>query len=164
MRIDKLLKYARLTRTMANEFSKDDSTKVGAIALNPKSYSILSTGYNGFPRGMDETIRARWERPIKYQYVEHAERNLIYNAAADGISLEGATIIVTLPPCVDCARGIIQTQMKRVVTWRPEKGSAVWERWQASAGMSAAFFEEVGVEVVYLDDVVPQWHLGMLEV
>ena len=153
MRADKILKYARLAKFMADEFSKDSSTKVGALALDPQSYRILATGYNGFPHGIDESIPERWERPIKYEYVEHAERNVIYNAAAEGIALKGAALIVTALPCTNCARGVIQTRMSRVITWRPDEQSEFWQRWKDSFNLSLSMFKEAGVEVVFLDDI-----------
>jgi len=57
--------------------SKDESTQVGAVIVG-KGHEILSTGYNSFPRGLDDSRPERQERPHKYPYFEHAERNAIY--------------------------------------------------------------------------------------
>lgn len=98
--------------------SKDPSTKCGAVIVG-RDKQIVSTGFNGFPRGIDEDDPSRWERPVKYQFVEHAERNAIYNAARTGVSLAGCTVYLvglgppTLP-CVECAKAIIQSGIKRV--------------------------------------------------
>jgi len=64
--------------------SNDPNTKVGAI-ITTKNNEIISTGYNGFPRGFNNTDD-RWLRENKYNYVEHAEKNAIYNAARIGVS------------------------------------------------------------------------------
>ena len=64
---------------VVKEKSKDRSTKVGAIIVGPDQ-GVRSTGFNGFPRGVNDNVDARHERPAKYLYTEHAERNAIYNA------------------------------------------------------------------------------------
>lgn len=109
--------------------SKDPSTKVGAVIVG-EHHNILSTGFNGFPRGVRETVKhtdgevseytldaERWERPAKYLRVEHAERNAIFNAARHGVRLEGASMYMNWEPCpcTDCARAIIQSGIVEVV-------------------------------------------------
>lgn len=94
--------------------SKDRSTKVGAVIVGP-NHEIICTGYNGFPRGVDDNVAARHERPAKYQWTEHAERNAIYTAARRGIALEGCGMHLTWMPCMDCARGIVQVGIKYVI-------------------------------------------------
>ena len=103
--------------------SKDPSTKVGAVIVT-REHSILSTGYNGLPRGCRDDLPERNERPIKYAWYEHAERNAIYNSAmVGGSSLLGTTMYTPGLPCVDCMRGIIQSGIALVIThkeWREE--------------------------------------------
>jgi len=94
--------------------SKDPSTKVGCI-ITSKDHQILATGFNGFPRNVDETIAERWERPLKYDLVEHAERNAIYHAARHGISLRGSTAYLNWYPCKDCTKGLIQAGIDEIV-------------------------------------------------
>lgn len=94
--------------------SKDRSTKVGCVIVGP-NHEVRTTGYNGFCRGIDDDIELRHERPEKYFWAEHAERNAIYNAARNGIRLEGCTLYSTVFPCADCARAIIQSGIKTVV-------------------------------------------------
>ena len=108
------------------EKSKDTSSKIGAVIVGPEK-QIISTGFNGFPRGIDETDLTRWERPIKYQFVEHAERNAIYNAARHGVPLRGCTMYVFgLPPCVDCAKAVIQSGIIRFVIFTMKEISEPW--------------------------------------
>ena len=87
--------------------SKDPSTQVGACIAN-RDHKILSVGYNGMPTGCSDDVMA-WER------VCHAELNAILNN--DGGSLKGAIIYVTLFPCNECAKAIIQSGIREVVYW-----------------------------------------------
>lgn len=96
------------------ERSPDTSTKTGSVVVGPDK-EIRSTGYNGFVRGIRDDVPERFERPRKYKWFEHAERNAIYNAARMGTSLKGCVIYCTWPPCSDCARGIIQSGISEVV-------------------------------------------------
>lgn len=106
--------------------SKDPSTKVGAVIVG-EHRNIISTGFNGFPRGVREHVKScgphpgldeeRWSRPAKYLRVEHAERNAVFNAARHGIRLEGSRMYLNWEPCpcTDCARAIIQSGIIEVV-------------------------------------------------
>lgn len=153
IRRDKAIKYYRLARYLAHLFSKDPSTKVGALFLAPKSFEILSAGYNGMPRGIDENRPERWERPLKYKLVEHAERNGMFNANRRGIALEGAIAIVCLFPCHDCARGLIQSGVSAVVTAEPKLSD---DRWDESFAVSRELLLEAGIELILLteDEIV----------
>ncbi len=154
IRQDKAIQYFRLIRLMANLFSKDESTKVGALFITPETYEILTLGYNGMPRGIDEKNGKRWERPIKYDFTEHAERNAIFNAARTGTSLLGSICIVTLFPCCDCARGIIQSGARMLVTLDPfiNVDQEALERWGNKWKTSIEMLNEAGVEIYYLKE------------
>ncbi|MCC8169867.1 MAG: dCMP deaminase family protein [Oscillospiraceae bacterium] len=97
--------------------SKDSNTQVGACIVNQEN-KILSLGYNGMPIGCDDD-EMPWEReaenPIdtKYMYVCHAELNAILNRSSG--SLDGAKLYVTLFPCNECAKAIIQSGIREVV-------------------------------------------------
>lgn len=97
--------------------SKDNSTQVGACIVNDEN-KIISVGYNGMPIGCCDDDMP-WERtgenPLdtKYPFVCHAELNAILNSNVG--SLKGATLYVTLYPCNECAKAIIQSGIKRVV-------------------------------------------------
>lgn len=95
--------------------SKDPNTQVGACIINPQK-RVVGLGYNGFPRGCDDDIYP-WERQgdflqTKYPYVVHAELNAILNSIQN---LSGCTIYVSLFPCHECAKAIIQSGISRVV-------------------------------------------------
>ena len=105
---ERFMDVAELVRT----WSKDPSTKVGAVVVGPDR-EIRSTGYNGLVRGVDDNKPERLERPTKYDFFEHAERNAVYNACLIGASLKGCVIYVTAMPCPDCARAIIIAKTHR---------------------------------------------------
>ena len=90
--------------------------KVGCVIVGDDN-AVLSMGFNGFPRGVDEKSKARWKRPEKYHWVEHAERNAIYNAARHGINLNGARVYLNYEPkpCADCTRALIQAGIKEII-------------------------------------------------
>lgn len=97
----------------ATKRSKDPNTNVGAVLINPETQSIIKSGYNGFPKKVKETPE-RWTRPLKYEYVSHAEANAIALAACEGRATRGAVIYCTHYPCQTCAKLIIQAGIKAV--------------------------------------------------
>jgi dCMP deaminase len=135
-------KFIELSNLVAS-WSKDTNTKVGAVIVDEDNI-VLSMGYNGFPRGCDDSIECRYEKPHKYLYTEHAERNALYHAARHGVSLKGCSIYVTMFCCSDCARGIIQSGIKRVVAPTPDVDHEKWgEHFKAAIRM----LEEAKVEI-----------------
>jgi dCMP deaminase len=128
-------------------WSKDRSAKTGCVIVGPDRL-IRSTGFNGFVRGADDDVAARHERPTKYSWTEHAERNAIYNAARLGISVHGCAVYINWFPCIDCARAIVQSGITRVVGLQPDRGDA---RWGADFAISFEMFAEVGVELALFD-------------
>lgn len=127
-------------------WSKDRSSKNGAVVVGPNR-EIRSTGYNGFPPGVDDNEEERHVRPAKYIFTEHAERNAIYFAANVGVSLEGCTMYATMFPCADCARGIIRCGIKRVVTLPVPEPNGVPGDWRVSCVHARDMFNEAGVMV-----------------
>ncbi len=143
MNIDKALKFFAVAEAVEG-MSKDRSTKVGCAIIDD-DFNVLSLGYNGFPRGVNDSVEERHERPTKYKFVVHSETNAICNAARKGTSLKDSTLIVTsLFPCSNCSGAIIQAGIKRIITSLPNN-----ERWIEDAEISKVLFEESGVEVVY---------------
>ena len=131
--------------------SKDNRTNIGAVIVG-KDKEIVSTGYNSFPRGIDDNIRERQERPEKYFWFEHAERNAIYNAARIGVSTKGTTMYLSCGvPCSDCARGIINAGIIRIFCERGGSASNS-TKWAESAERSWEMFDEAGVKVCFYDD------------
>ena len=126
-------------------WSKDKSVGVCAVIAD-KEHRVLSIGYNGFPSGCDDGVEERHERPAKYLYTEHAERNAIYSAAKNGVSLKDSVMYITRFPCADCARAIIQSGIKEVVCSEPDLSH---ERWGEHFRISLELFKEVGVKLTY---------------
>lgn len=124
-------------------WSKDPSTKVGAVIVNDKK-QVLSLGYNGFPRGVHDCAERYNDRSTKLQFVAHAERNALDNAYID---VDGATLYSTLYPCSECAKGIIQRGIRQVVTSKDWHDSHA-DRFRFD--VTQQMFEEADVEVVLL--------------
>ena len=121
-------------------WSKDPSTQIAAIAVKDKR--LIATGYNGFPRNIEDADY-RWNnREEKYKYVVHAEMNCIYNANYHNQSLKGSTMyIVGLPVCHECAKGIIQAGVIRVVA--EFKDAPL--KWARSTEITEKMFKEAGI-------------------
>jgi dCMP deaminase len=136
--------FMAMARFVAQK-SKDPSVKVGVVIVGPDN-EVRSTGYNGFPRGIDDNDPNRWDRPAKYQWVEHAERNAVYNAARIGVSTKNCTAYMESPPCADCARALIQAGIMKVVvtTNNPFKDRADWKQ---SIQFAMDLLAEAGVQV-----------------
>lgn len=133
--------------------SKDRSTKVGAVALDD-NYIIKSSGYNGFPRGVDDDVESRHDRPLKYDWTVHAEINVVAQAAR--AVLEGTTLLIKpLHPCPTCAGALIQAGVRRVITPLTEeiKRSVPGRMdWDEKANIAMQMLAEAGVEVVYYEE------------
>jgi dCMP deaminase len=130
--------------------SKDEKTQIGAVIVGEDN-EIVSTGYNSFPRGISDDISERQERPEKYFWFEHAERNAIYNAARIGVSTKGTTMYLTCGiPCADCCRGIINAGIITIVCEVGEAG-AKGPKWEESGKRSLQMFNEAGVKIQYYE-------------
>lgn len=134
-------RYLELAQQIAS-WSKDPSSKIGAIAVGSKG-QVLAQGYNGFPRGIEDNESRFENKELKYKYVVHAEMNLIYNASYNGVSLDGSTVYVTgLPVCSECAKGLIQVGVQQVIMPTQEDTP---DKWVKSFKLSKELFEEAGV-------------------
>jgi dCMP deaminase len=140
-----LMKWDKRFLRIAQEistWSKDPSKQIGAVIVNSDK-RILATGYNGFPKGIDDAEEKYDNRELKYELIVHAEMNAIYNATFNGISLKDSTLYVWgLPVCSECAKGIIQVGINRVVM----SASNVPQRWIDSFEKTQALFEEAEVD------------------
>ena len=133
---------------LASKRSKDPSTRIGAVIVGPDN-EIISTGYNNFVRGLDDSIKERFERPEKYYWFEHAERNAIYAAARHGIPLKGCRMFLSCwTPCTDCMRAIIQSGIKEVVLGTKD-GISGQKKWVGEAERSQQMADETGVIIRY---------------
>lgn len=135
---------------LISTWSKDQSTKVGCVIVSPQK-AILSMGYNGFPRGVDDTIPARHKRPTKYDFVVHAEENALLNAGRNGTRLNGGILYVTMPPCTHCAGSIIQSGIKEIIYLETEEKEKQIPGWRDSLKYSFEMFDEANVKYHALD-------------
>ena len=124
-------------------WSKDPSTKVGCVVVG-EDREIRSTGFNGFPRGINDDEERLMDREKKYPLICHAEENAIMHAARIGVSLRDSTAYVTWPPCSRCARSLIQAGIREIVY--PETGK-IPERWIEDFTISDSMLNEAGVAV-----------------
>ena len=138
---------------LAAQRSKDPSTQVGACIVDGDK-RILSTGYNGFPKGCSDD-EFPWNRDeacgeTKYPFVVHAELNAILNAS--GKKLAGATVYVALFPCHECAKAIIQSGIKEVVylsdKYHDTPSTAASRRMLSSAGVKLTHFKPTKAQIV----------------
>jgi dCMP deaminase len=121
--------------------SKDRSTQIGCVIVG-RDNATLSTGYNSFPAGIDDTAPERHERPEKYFWTEHAERNAIYLAARRGTPLEGSTLYCTWVPCMDCGRAIVQAGITHVFGYAMRLDDP---KWKADFDRVVTLFKEAAV-------------------
>lgn len=129
-----------------SNWSKDPSTKVGAVITDNQN-RVISVGYNGFPRGVNDCEKILNDREKKYQRVIHAEPNAILFAERD---LTGCCIYTfPFPPCNNCSTLIIQSGIKRVVA--PDASDELKERWKDSMAVAEEMFKEAGVELVIIN-------------
>lgn len=169
------LSYLRFAYQTAFEQSTDPSTQNGAVLVSANPVMLGSpsevpnqyiqteipcydcvASANFFPDGVKES-KERWERPLKYSYVEHAERNVIYLAAKKGFKTEGSTMYCAWASCADCARAIIQAGVKKLVTHHDPYadtrfGQPVSSVWKDSIAVALGMLKEAGVEIVWFDD------------
>lgn len=129
--------------------SKDRSTKCGCVIVG-EDHEIRSTGYNGLPRWVDDNKEERHQRPEKYYWFEHAERNAVFNAALHGVKLTECTAYITGPPCADCARSLIQAGIQRIVIPSYHNMSTrTDDQWKDHIRVANDMFREAGIMVEY---------------
>jgi len=126
--------------------SKDQSTQIGAVIVGPDN-EIRSTGYNSFPKGLNDDLQERQERPEKYYWIEHAERNALYNAAKIGVSTKDCVMYLNCGmPCCDCARGIINSGIREIHICEQDITKSA--HWIEHSVRSEIMFNESNVNVV----------------
>ena len=96
-------------------YSKDPVRRVGCILVDPETGSVVASGYNGLPRGMNDKLPERYEKPLKEQLICHAELNTLLMAGRFGIKTAGMIMYCTKFPCIHCARAICQAGIPELV-------------------------------------------------
>lgn len=129
--------------------SPDPSTQNGAvIPFYFLGYKDYVAACNDFPKGVKVTPE-RLQRPIKYSFVEHSERGVLYAAVKRGVRVDGMTMYVPWAACSDCARAIICSGIKKVVLHKDMMDKTP-DHWQESIKYAFTMFEEAGVEIAYV--------------
>lgn len=131
-----------------SEWSKDPSTKVGAVIVSPEDHIVVGLGYNGFPRGVLDLDERLNNRETKYKLVVHAEANAILMA---GEKAKGATLyvfpsFVSPPICNECAKLVIQSGIREIVGPTPDLSDPRAKRWIDSIHVSQTMCFEAGVK------------------
>jgi dCMP deaminase len=142
-------RFLKLAHEIAS-WSKDNSSKVGSVIVDddrtPRSF-----GYNGFPRGVDDNVPERQNRPLKIKFSTHAEQNALNHCAKHGIAVDGCTIFVTHHPCDSCSRSIIGSGIKTVIVDEASLKSEFAERWKDDIAVAQTMFKEAGVELILVN-------------
>lgn len=126
-------------------WSKDRSRQVGCVIVDDRQ-AVVALGWNGFPRGVDDLVDMRHVRPAKYMWTEHAERNAVYNAAAQGQQVRGCVMHVTLFPCADCARAAVQAGIKKIICPKPQDDS----KWSEHFKVAEEMLHEAQIQISFV--------------
>lgn len=160
--MDKVLHIMAQVIQYAADKSPDPNTQNAAFLVAPDN-TILTKKANQFPLGILST-KERWKRPLKYYYVEHAERNAIYQAARLGIQTDGTILYCPWFACADCARAIIQAGIVEVIgldgikVYSPKLRAALAfykeitpkSRWTETTRIGGEMLDEAGVIRTYI--------------
>lgn len=138
---DRFIELARLVAT----WSKDPSTKVGAVIAD-ELRRVVSMGFNGFPRGCQDSLTLYENRERKYRRVLHAEQNALSFATRP---VHGCTIYVTHAPCARCAAQIIQCGIQRIVCPNPWSDTLYINRWRDDVLETEGMCAEAGLLLDY---------------
>jgi dCMP deaminase len=133
------LRFLKAAEEVAS-WSKDPSTKVGCVIVDPEKQVRMGEGFNGFPRFMSDSKELYEDRDVKYSRTLHAELNAVLFAQ----KTEGCTAYVTHPPCTSCALVLVQSGISRVVARTPSDD--LLSRWEESIDKAKGFFNEAEVE------------------
>ena len=135
-----------------SKMSKDPSTQVGCVVVGPDR-ELLSAGFNGFPRGIADTIERLSDRDTKLKLIVHAEMNALLAAARIGVRIKGCTLYLCAtddtgmvwggPPCTRCTVEIIQAGITEIVS-HPIK--AVPSRWHEDLEIARGLIREAGIK------------------
>lgn len=129
--------------------SKDPSSKFAAVIADEKN-AIIASGFNGFPRGVQDFPERYNDRPTKYSLVVHAEANAITSAARIGAKLEGCRIYVDTYPCSSCCKLIIQSGINEIVLNGDSElhnDAGFRDRWQSDIETTKLMCQESGVKI-----------------
>lgn len=137
------MRFLRIAYHEVAGWSKDPDKKVGCLVVSPDRRR-WTAGYNGFPVGVADTIDRLADKDTKNRLSVHAELNAIFNARAD---VSGWTMYITHPPCLECAKAIIQVGLGHVVHPLIDRDS----RWAGDQWHASVLLREAGVHATVVD-------------
>lgn len=127
-------------------WSKDESTKVGAF-ITTKDGSPVSWGFNGMAMGINDNVPDRHERPMKYKWMCHAERNALDLSQS---STKDCVMFVTHSVCSGCAQSIIQNRISTVIVDEAYTIDKMPERWHEDMTIASEMLKEAGIDLKYI--------------
>lgn len=130
--------------------SADPNTRIGTVLV--QNGRPLVFGTNKFPQGVVATPE-RLVRPVKYDYMEHAERAVIYSAAKLGIATSDVMMIATWAACKDCARAIVESGIRCLITHKQARDNGP-DSWTESVRIGDGILREAGVRLILWDGIV----------
>lgn len=146
--VEKIVESLRQAYARASQESSDPRTHTTAVLFSEDGEPLI-TGFNRpVAPGLLEKDSARLTSPEKYFWIEHSERATLQEAAKKGVSTDGKSMGCSLFPCVDCARAIVGTGIKALVTTTPDFSDA---RWGDEFRRALETLDAGGVEVVLID-------------
>ena len=149
--------FIRRAYEYAAEYSTDKNTQNGAILV--RDGQIVAYGANHFPKNVLE-LDERFERPLKYLFTEHAERNVVFDAARRGVKTGGTIMYAPWFACADCGRAIIQAGISEVVghigpeKWYLEGEEKNHNDWTESIKTALEMFNEACIKHRWIDDKI----------
>ncbi len=130
--------------------SKDVRTKIGAVLISPGCNDPVSSGFNGFPRGVIDSIDRYEDRNMKHQLICHAEFNSIINAARKGVSTLGTILYTQAPVCHECAKTVIQAGVSEIV-YHKQFPAMETIKWLESSNLGNQMLNEARVRTRIFD-------------
>lgn len=146
--MDRIIDGLREAYSMASERSADPRTQTTAVLFSDDGELMLTAFNAPVAAGLLDKDASRLVSPEKYFWIEHSERALFQEAAKRGVATDGKTVACSLFPCVDCARAIVGTGIKTLVTTPPDFYDA---RWGAEFRRSQETLEAGGVDVILIE-------------
>lgn len=134
---------------LVGQQSKDPSTKIGAVLV--RGDTVISTGWNGFPRKVVDLEELYINKAEKYPRIVHSEMNTLLLAARNGISTDGATLFVNCHPCSDCCKALIQAGVKKIITHKQWPICNMAAHWDKSFEISNQMIKESGIVIEEFD-------------
>lgn len=134
--------------------SKDPRTKIGCVIVKKDDNDILTTGFNGFPRGVLDLEERYNQREIKHNLVKHAESNACLMGARKGVCLKNSILYTQGIPCHECAKDIIQVGVSEVVIHKQWPNLFHDEKWVKSVNLTKILFEESKIPIIIYDKIL----------